>query len=119
MISHKLPLRNGGTLMVCGLNDFASCMGSLVNELFPVMLPAFNGMERSVAEGIAAGLIGHGCREFCCVGQEAEQLHDSIDWIIEDMQALDIVTTWHQDIVEACEYFVFAAGIGATYRIAL
>jgi hypothetical protein len=94
-------------------------MDGMVNEPFPVMLPAFNGMERSAAEGMVAGLINSGCREFCCVGQQAEQLHDAIDWIIEDRHALDIVTTWHQDIVEACEYFLFAAGIGTNCRIAL
>jgi hypothetical protein len=51
-----------------------------------------------------------GCIEFCCVGPQAEQLHDSLDGIVEERGALEVVTTWHTDYSEACEYFLFAAG---------
>ncbi len=76
---------------------------------FATLLPAYDEAERRKAELIVGSLVDLGCVEFCCVGPEAEQLHDSIDWIIEDRGALGVVTTAHTDYTEACEYFVFAA----------
>jgi len=51
-----------------------------------------------------------GCVEFCCVGLQAELLHDSIDEIVEKKGAFEVVTTWHTDYTDASEYFLFAAG---------
>jgi hypothetical protein len=48
--------------------------------------------------------------EFCCVGPEAEILHDSIDEIVEKQGELEVPTTWHNDYSDAAEYFLFAAG---------
>jgi hypothetical protein len=76
---------------------------------FATLLSAYDGQERQKAEAIVGELVDRGCIEFCCVGPEAEELHDSIDWIIEDKEAFSVVTTWHENQMEACEYFVSAA----------
>lgn len=91
--------------------------GSLVQPLsdslsqpFVTLLPAFDEGERKQAQAITGPLVNRGCVEFCCVGPEAEQLHDSIDEIVEERGALAVVTTWHTDFSDACEHFLFAAG---------
>jgi len=68
---------------------------------------------------MANTVIEKGCVEFCCVGPEAEQLHDSLDWIVEEKGALEVVTTWHTDDADACEYFIHAAGGGSPSLLAL
>jgi hypothetical protein len=73
---------------------------------FVALVPAFNREGRSQIEALAGALIDQGCVEFCCVGPEAEQLHDALDWIIEDKATLDVVTTWFEDEAEACEFFL-------------
>lgn len=83
---------------------------SSVSRPFVTLLPAFDEAERRKAEAAAGLLVERGCVEFCCVGAEAEQLHDSIDGMLEAMGAIDIVTTWHTDNSDACEYFLLAAG---------
>lgn len=77
---------------------------------FVTLVPAFDAGERQKVEAMTGILMELGCREFCCVGPEAEQLHDSLDGIIEERGALEVATTWHTDYSDACEYFLFAAG---------
>jgi hypothetical protein len=77
---------------------------------FVALVPAFDIGERHKVEAMAGTLLELGCMEFCCVGPQAEQLHDSLDEIIEVRGALEVVTTWHTDYSDACEYFLFAAG---------
>jgi hypothetical protein len=77
---------------------------------FVALVPAFDAAERLQVEKLAGTLLEMGCVEFCCVGAEAELLHDSLDWIIEEREAFNVATTWHVDNGEACEYFLFAAG---------
>ncbi|GAB2878633.1 hypothetical protein GCM10027277_54820 [Pseudoduganella ginsengisoli] len=76
---------------------------------FVVLLPACNDDELLSSKILAPGLLDKGCAEFCCVGALAEELHDRIDEFIEDQEKFDVVTTYHHEIVEACEYFLFAA----------
>lgn len=102
------------------------CFGSLKDELpinfpspFVVLLPASNKIECLDAVGFIATFLDMGCIEFCCVGAEAEFLHDEIDSIIEDRRAFEVVTTYDLDDVEGCEYFLFAAGGGTKNLLAL
>ena len=74
------------------------------------LLPAFNEGERRQAEARVDLLMDRGCVEFCCVGLQAELLHDSIDEIVEKKGAFEVVTTWHTDYTDASEYFLLAAG---------
>ena len=92
-------------------------LDSLVNSAdlsatgpFAVLVPAFSPAERRQVEALAITLLDLGCTEFCSVGPEAERLHDALDVIIEGRGAFEIVTTWHTDYGDACEYFLFAAG---------
>jgi len=64
-------------------------------------------------------LIDSGCVEFCCGGPEAEQLHETLDQIIEARASLEVVTTWDAAPHDACEYFLFAAAGGRTNLLAL
>lgn len=86
---------------------------------FVVMLPAFDTRERELGLSLADDLIDRGCAEFCCVGPEAELLHDSLDALVEARGALSVVTTWHVDFEDACEYFLFGASAGRASRFAL
>jgi hypothetical protein len=72
------------------------------------MLPAYDE-DLDASAAIAADLVDLGCAEICCVGPRAEELHDSIDGIVEDKGALHVVTTWHVGLEEGSEYFVDAA----------
>ncbi|WP_438007156.1 hypothetical protein WME89_53040 [Sorangium sp. So ce321] len=90
-----------------------------IQRPFVTLLPAFNPSERQQAEAITMNLIDLGCVELCCVGPEAEQLHDALDSIIEVSSALDVVTTWHEDPTDACEYFLHAAAGGRAHLLAL
>lgn len=90
-----------------------------VTAPFVALLPAHNKEERLRAERLAAELHRLGCIELCCVGPESEQLHDALDQVMEDKDACEVVTTWHTDATDACEYFLFAAGGGAAALLAL
>lgn len=119
MITKALPFGHGRILVLGRLGDAIECVKKIPYGPFAVMLPGFNDAERSAAENIVAQLIDSGCGEFGCIGEQAEQLHDAIDWIVEDKQVLKIVTTWHHDIAEGCDYFVAAAGGGTPGLVAL
>jgi hypothetical protein len=66
---------------------------------------------RSVISAVllATDLVRMGCAEICCVGPNAEAVHDRVDEVVEDAGALSVVTTWHVDMREGCTYFVSAA----------
>lgn len=81
-----------------------------VESPFAALLPAFSERERAASAAVSQLLLAKGCVEFCCLGPEAEILHDALDEVVERAGALDVVTTWHTDEVEAVEYFVLAAG---------
>jgi len=100
-------LADGRTVIIFSLDESSR---AVLESPFATLLPAFNEWERRQAERIADLLIDRGSVEFCCVGPEAELLHDSIDEIIENKAALQVVTTWHTDSFDASEYFLFAAG---------
>lgn len=86
---------------------------------FAALLPAFQLSERTVVIELFQSLLRAGCIEFCCVGPEAELLHDELDILLEAQNALDVITTWHLEAAEACEYFIWAAGGGRTDLLAL
>lgn len=86
---------------------------------FVTLLAAYNAVERQAAAGLAKALIDRGCVEFCCIGPEAELLHDALDDMIETEGTLDVVTTWIDDPKEGCEYFVHAAAGASANLLAL
>lgn len=77
---------------------------------FAALVTAYSQEELYEVLGIVNSLFELGCKEFCCVGLKAESLHDHLDLSIEKAGLLDVVTTWHEDSVEGCEYFLFGAG---------
>lgn len=85
---------------------------SAVNVVSPfaALVTASSQKELDEVIGIASCLLSLGCKEFCCVGLKAESLHDQLDLLIEKAGLLDVATTWHEDAVEGCEYFLFGAG---------
>ncbi|WP_419605712.1 hypothetical protein [Thiolapillus sp.] len=77
---------------------------------FAALVTASSQEEVDEVLGIVSRLLGLGCKEFCCVGSKAESLHDQLDLLIEKAGLFDVVTTWHEDAIEGCEYFLFGAG---------
>jgi hypothetical protein len=57
--------------------------------------------------------------EFCCAGPDAERMHDTIDDQIEAKGAFQVATTGHEDLNDACDYFMHAAGGGTCQMLAL
>lgn len=116
MVTRSLALAGNRELII-------SSLGALpdhpLQRPFVTLLPAFNTAERQEAEAMTEGLIDLGCIEICCIGPEAEQLHDALDEVIEQKGALEVVTTWHEDSTDACEYFLRAAAGGRAALLAL
>jgi len=107
----------GNRCLVVGTLD--ATPSNLINPPFVSLMPAFNSSDRRQAAAIANSLIDLGCVEFCCVGPEGEQLHDTLDEIIEGRGALEIVTMWDADPDLVCEYFLYAAAAGKANLLAL
>lgn len=102
-------LRNGQILLIEHLGSFTAALTSFPPEKFVALIPAFEEDEESVAEIVARAAMDRGCVEICCVGPRAEFVHDLIDWIVVEKEALHVVTTWHEDEAEGCEYFFLTA----------
>lgn len=109
MMSHEY-LRDGRALLLASRHTSVATVGEFLSAPFAAMVPAFGVEDQSAAEAVMGAFVDRGCVEICCVGPDAESLHDGIDSIIEDKKYFDIVTTWHEDQYEAAEYFVLAAG---------
>ncbi len=107
MGTQRLVFSGGRTVLLLSLEEALSA--PLIRP-FATLVPAFDERERLQVEALARPLMDRGCVEFCCVGPEAELLHDSIDEIFENIGALEVVTTSHTDHSDASEYFLFAAG---------
>lgn len=116
MATHSLGLDRNRKLTITSVGAPA---GHSIQPPFVALLPAYSAPERHQVEGLARELIKTGCVEFCCVGPEAERLHDALDEIIETEGALDVVTTWFEDSKEASEYFLHAAAGGRANLLAL
>jgi hypothetical protein len=107
MAVRSLFLQNNRKVIYCCLDNATS---TNIASPFAVLVPAYSQAECGQIEAMVGILVDMGCIEFSCVGTEGERLHDALDWVIEDNGALDVVTTWHTNEAEACEYFLFAAG---------
>lgn len=89
-----------------------------ITSPFVALLPAYTAAECAAAADIIPALIKARCVEICCVGERAELLHDQLDDIVEDMEAVHVVTTFHAGEDDASEYFMFAAGAAAACLLA-
>lgn len=115
-MSH-LIIRFGGHRTLVIATDGAAAERKLP-EPFVVLLPAYNAAERHRAETSITALLRLGCVEICCIGPEAEVLHDALDAIIETEGVLDVATTWIEEESEGCDYFLHAAAGGCTDLLA-
>jgi hypothetical protein len=77
---------------------------------FVTLVVADSSSEVDMAMGLLPSILSDGCRHVCCMGRYAEELHDCIDAVVEDLALLDVVTTWHDSASDACEYIVLVAG---------
>lgn len=116
MAASSLSLRGNRKL---AFTSVAVPLDQSIQPPFVTLLPAYSAPERQQAEAVIKELINLGCVEFCCVGPEAELLHDALDEIVEAEGALEVVTTWLEDATEASEYFLHAAGGGRPNLLAL
>lgn len=94
-------------------------VGPEVEGPFAAMLPAIEDADALHAPSLAGELVRMGCAEICCVGPHAETVHDLVDEVVEDLDALSVVTTWHVDMSEGCEYFLSTAGAPPALLVAI
>jgi len=83
---------------------------------FALLVAAYTESDCVAVLRSVGALVDQGCSEIACVGPRAETLHDSIDTKLEDLGAEAVMTTWHHDFLDGCEYIFFGAGAG---RIAM
>jgi hypothetical protein len=83
-----------------------------VSAKFVALLPAFDDGELEQAVGMTKRLLELGCVELVCVGPRSEELHDSLDVVVEEMDMSAVLTNWHADAREGCWYFLYASGAG-------
>lgn len=86
---------------------------------FVSLIPAFTPEDEDSARAVVASLVQRGCIEVCFVGPRAEVTHDEIDSVVEDLGAINVVTTWDTDVTEGVEYFLKWAGGGALQLLGL
>jgi hypothetical protein len=110
-----IEMVGGRKLVVSALQAFQGAVGGP----FVALVPAFSAEERKLVEAIARLLLDSGCEELCCVGPEAEMLHDTLDALLERSGRLEVVTTGIEDLDEALEYFLYGAGGGSKTLLAL
>ncbi len=98
------------TLVIVHVTEVAAL--SKVARPFAMLLSATPDCRSLDEQRIINGAAASGCLEFCCVGDNSEDLHDYVDGILEDRGLLDVVTTWHaaESMEEALFYFVHLAG---------
>lgn len=99
--------RRRAITLAAGARTWASIGGA---HPFAALVAAFNRAEVTEAESLAPRLLDAGCVEICCVGSEAEAAHDAIDAVIEDREAVDVLTTFDADVSEGCAYFLDLSG---------
>lgn len=85
-------------------------------EEFVALVPAFDRKDIDKVVNAVGRMIERGCMEICCVGEKAELMHEELDGLIEEKGFLHVVTTWHVDPREGCEYFLYGAG-GQSYAL--
>jgi hypothetical protein len=79
MAARSLSLKGNRKLTITSVEATAD---HSIQPPFVTFLPAYSAPERQQAEALMKELINLGCVEFCCVGPEAELLHDALDEII-------------------------------------
>lgn len=118
-MGEETGFEGGRRLIVLSLGERGEIAARIARPGFATLLPAFTDDERNAAAVLAAELVDLGCAEFCCLGPDSEELHDSIDVMIEDKERIEVVTTWHKSIDEGCEYFVHVAASQPRQLVAL
>lgn len=65
--------------------------------------------RRLLSTGLAVRLVENGVELFALVGNESEQAHDAMDWVLEEVGAENVMTSWHgQSDTEDIASFVAA-----------
>jgi hypothetical protein len=115
-MSTQVVLYDGRLLTVAGLAREGLDMSA---KPVAALLPAYSDQDIAMAVDVVEDLVGNGCLELCCAGPKAESLHDRIDALLEGRGWVDVVTTFHTDTDDACEYFLFAANAATGNLLAL
>lgn len=75
--------------------------------------------RRLLVTGLAVKLAKNGVELFALVGEESEQAHDALDWVLEEVGADDVMTTWHDqdDPADVASFVVASSRAGGLTRI--
>ncbi|MBN2442945.1 MAG: hypothetical protein JXJ04_16420 [Spirochaetales bacterium] len=79
---------------------------------FSILIESFDDKNYSSIDEILEIIIRKECKEICCVGKRADELHDYIDEKIEENELLHIITSSLSDDTadEICDYFLDVSG---------
>jgi hypothetical protein len=113
MISTELALTNGHVIHFRSGVFFADNLDVGIKEAPALLFLLTDFSDFYLVSRFIPSVVNCGYMEFCCIGPNAEEVHDSIDDEMAAKDTLGIVTTWFNDEKEACEYFVYA--LGAVY----
>ncbi len=116
----KLGLADGRILLMVSLDEAVDILRFRDRD-FALLLRGQDAAAPAMARLLELACQHH-CLDYSTVGPDAEQLHDSIDDIVEAHGQLEVLTTWHDPgpdaIDDACWYLIHLAGPDAPILIA-
>ena len=115
-MSNQASLYDGRVLTVSDLSRDGLDMST---RPVAALLPAYRDQDVATAMEVVAELVENGCLELCFAGPKAEFLHDRVDALLEGRGWAKVVTTFHPDEDDACEYFLYAANAASGNLLAL
>ncbi|MFC4527498.1 hypothetical protein ISN76_08000 [Dyella halodurans] len=102
---------------------FCGSLGDSIPDAVPrpfaVLFPAFSEQDRRKGMLLLDSFLERGCGEFQCAGKEAEVMHDDMDGYLEKNGWKRVLTTFDDNVVNACEYHVFGVGKVSACLVAL
>lgn len=97
----------------------SEALGELLSTPFILLLVSSDDEDRRAVSAATPRLINKHCLEVCCVGENARELEDEVDFLIESDEAFEIVTTSFTDHLEAAEYLATTAKLNCANVVAI
>jgi MFS superfamily sulfate permease-like transporter len=110
----KKIFKNNKDLLFVNIDEISQISNQRLKHSILVNLSSEKEIKKIVL--LLKEIINIDCSEIYCVGMCAEKLHDELDNIIEELELLNIVTTWseNESIEEIYFYFLHVASLAAS-----